>query len=399
MNEDWKSLFYQPKKIEDLIHSAVVVVDTNVLLSAYQWRNVTVKEVLKVLKELNEEERLKIPLQAVEEFAKNRPEILKERLNEIEMVMNGLKTEKALNQRVPMLEGEEVYRKANSVIEQYNQNINELRKVLKDVRDKVKDLFVDDPYLTELYSIVKDSLYIPENYEPEQLKQKAKERFAKKIPPGFKDSSKEDNSEGDYFIWDSILQLGTDVIFISNDKKSDWVYKDKKDQPISARRELVEEFYKETGGKNFTHLSPNDFISLYNPSVSVDVKEDLSKPINDKNTKKKTKSKEFVASKINKILIKYDPLKVMFDYKNQKDEYIAEARSIYDLYSHTQDFSELNKITEIMNICGEGNPTFKMSISEGLRMVDEIENVVVSHMGIENDDLWSILRISDKAQA
>jgi PIN like domain len=399
MNEDWKSLFYQPKKIDELIHSAVVVVDTNVLLSAYQWRNVTVKEVLKVLKELNGEERLKIPLQAVEEFAKNRPEILKERLNEIEMVINGLKTEKALNQRVPMLEGEEVYIKANSVIEQYNQNINELRSVLKDVRDKVKDLFVDDPYLTELYSIVKDSLYIPENYEPEQLKQKAKERFAKKIPPGFKDSSKEDNSEGDYFIWDSILQLGTDVIFISNDKKSDWVYKDKKDQPISARRELVEEFYKETGGKNFTHLSPNDFISLYNPSVSVDVQEDLIKSINDKNTKNKTKSSDFVISKINKILIKYDPLGVMFDNVAQEDQYIADARRIFELYNRNQDFSERRRTTEIVDILEDGNFKLKMSVAEIIDMVDEIDGAVLSNMNIDGDDLWSILRISDQFRA
>ncbi|KDN91230.1 hypothetical protein EF87_19930, partial [Bacillus amyloliquefaciens] len=103
----------------------------------------------------------------------------------------------------------------------------------------------------------------------------AEERFKNKIPPGYKDNPKEENSSGDFIIWSSILQLDTDVVFVSGDKKSDWVYKDNNENPIVARRELIEEFFIQTG-KDFAHITPKDFITSLNSDVSEDVRADLS---------------------------------------------------------------------------------------------------------------------------
>ncbi|MCY8276477.1 hypothetical protein MOC13_15345, partial [Bacillus inaquosorum] len=55
-----------------------------------------------------------------------------------------------------------------------------------------------------------------------------------------------------------------------------WVYQDSKKNPITARRELVEEFFNKTG-KDFAHITPKDFVTALNPGVSEHVKEDLSK--------------------------------------------------------------------------------------------------------------------------
>lgn len=44
--KDWKRYLYQPKPASELLKDATIVIDTNVLLAAYQWREVTVNKVL-----------------------------------------------------------------------------------------------------------------------------------------------------------------------------------------------------------------------------------------------------------------------------------------------------------------------------------------------------------------
>lgn len=365
---DWKHYFHQPKKVDELIKTAVVVVDTNVLLSAYQWRNVTVDEVLKVLDDLSKKERLKIPFQVVKEFSKNRPNVLKERLNEIEGTINELKRQKPLNERVPMLEGSEIYNETEKMITSYNNSVENLKKGLIEIREKVRDLFYNDPYLVRLNSILERSFYSPEESEG-QLKELAKKRFEDKQPPGYKDNSKEENSEGDFIIWHTILQLKKDVIFISNDKKVDWVYTDNHKNPISARRELVEEFYKVTEGKDFVHMSPKEFISLYNPGVSQDVKNDLIK-FSWNNFRKKNHT----VSKINKILIKYDPFQIILDDGAQEDKYMSEAKDIVNMFNSLENTNGLaSSIVEVLNYSSQ----IMISVDDILDMIDEIEHILL----------------------
>ncbi|RBN36134.1 hypothetical protein DMN50_37060, partial [Priestia megaterium] len=68
-------------------------------------------EVIDVMKILNEESRLKIPLQVIKEFARNRPKEIVKRMNELEEAISKLQKPNALTQRVPMLEGLEIYEK------------------------------------------------------------------------------------------------------------------------------------------------------------------------------------------------------------------------------------------------------------------------------------------------
>lgn len=278
--ESWNPYFHQPKPIDELINNALIVVDTNVLLSAYQWREVTVNEMIKTLRGISDEDRLRIPLQVIKEFSSNRPKELIQRINDIETLISGLQPHKPLNQKVPMLEGENVFEEASRLQGEYNEVLKEYRNELTNLRDSIKDLFQKDLYLENLKEIIEKSFYSPGASESmEELKKKAEKRFKEKIPPGYKDDPKESNSFGDYIIWDSILKLKSNVIFISGDKKQDWVYRDTKKNSITARRELVEEFFIESGGKDFAYLSPKEFISLFNPNVTDEIKEDLSTSI------------------------------------------------------------------------------------------------------------------------
>lgn len=381
---EWKQYFFQPKDIKDLIKTATVVVDTNVLLSAYQWRNVTVEEVLKVLETLSNEDRLKIPYQVVKEFSKNRPGIIKDRLNELEVTINSLQKQKPLNERAPMLEGQEIFNQTERRLRAYNSSVDNLKKDLKSLRDKIKDLFSRDPYLDRLSNILDKSFCMPSGEENEEkIREIARERFKEKTPPGFKDSDKEENSEGDYIIWHTILGLDNDVIFISNDKKKDWVYTDKHDEPISARRELVEEFYKKTNGLNFIILTPQEFISLYDPNVSQAIREDLKTelPKSKRLIASFSKNERLVMHNIFKILRYHDPLSLSMLSDYEGDAYLNAAKEFLSVFQSLENKDEIREhIFLILN--NYGNVGIKLP--EALHMVEEIEEALVNGKSLLN---------------
>lgn len=92
---------------------------------------------------------------------------------------------------------------------------------------------------------------IGDKWKPEQLaalKKEGDDRYAKKIPPGYKDAKKdagEFDKYGDLIIWkDMIGKAKTDkrpIIFISDDAKEDWwwIHRGRK---LGPRPELIEEF-------------------------------------------------------------------------------------------------------------------------------------------------------------
>ncbi|MCB7160417.1 PIN domain-containing protein [Bacillus subtilis] len=275
--KDWKRYLYQPKPASKLLNDSTIVIDTNVLLAAYQWREVTVNKVLTTLQRIKDEDRLRIPLQVIKEFSKNRTKEIKQRMNDIDQVISKLQRDKSpIRERVPMLEGKDILKNIETLQENHHKALKEYKDGLVELRDHLKRLFYEDHFLDRILEISEGAIIFPPDGKTDQdLMKEAEERFKNKIPPGYKDDPKEENSSGDFIIWSSILQLDTNVVFVSGDKKSDWVYKDKNEKPIVARRELIEEFFIQTG-KDFAHITPKEFITYLNPDVDEYVKEDLS---------------------------------------------------------------------------------------------------------------------------
>lgn len=93
---------------------------------------------------------------------------------------------------------------------------------------------------------------IGDKWKPDQLavlKKEGEDRYAKKIPPGYKDAKKdagEFDKFGDLIIWKEMTAKAKSdkrpVIFISDDAKEDWwwIHKGRK---LGPRPELVEEFH------------------------------------------------------------------------------------------------------------------------------------------------------------
>lgn len=274
---DLNKYFFKPEPIEELLKKAIIVVDTNVLLATYQWKEITVNEVIDTLNQLANEGRLKIPIHVIKEFFKNRPTLIVNMITAINDIKSQIQlSKKTLSQSAPALHGipnnDGIFKLENELIEL----VKKYKKSLEDVKSKLNNLYEHDSILESYNDIFNKSKYVAKDYDEEKLIKEAQERFLKKIPPGYKDAGKKENSEGDYVVWHSILSLQTDVIFVTADNKPDWVLRDSNDNILGARRELIEEFYEKTNGKSFRLIKPQEFITLLKPEISKDIKEDLN---------------------------------------------------------------------------------------------------------------------------
>ena len=90
MQNELEKLFIKIKPLEQMIKNAKIVVDTNVLLSAYQTKPVTFKFILEILEDLAENNRLKIPAHVIEEFNEKRPDLIKDIADELQQFIDNI---------------------------------------------------------------------------------------------------------------------------------------------------------------------------------------------------------------------------------------------------------------------------------------------------------------------
>lgn len=245
------------------------------------------------MESLNQQKRLIIPSHVLKEFFKNRPKKIVEIIQTVQQFKDSLPSIKEIKNiatKIPSLDylscNEEI-QKAEGDLEKtykrYNENLKEYRKKLAELINELKSFFNSDPILNKYEEIFKSSYYKPDTLkDDEEMIKEFNNREKNNIPPGLKDGQKSENFEGDYIIWEHILQIkNSDVIFISADNKPDWVYKETNGNLINARRELVEEFYEKSKGKSFCIIHPSVFIKAYNPSVNKEVIQDLDTTLNE----------------------------------------------------------------------------------------------------------------------
>lgn len=125
------------------------------------------------------------------------------------------------------------------------------RKVHKEIRDNMESKVLN----SDIYQILQES------------DRDSCARYANRVPPGFMDSHKEDNSIGDIIIWKEILKFCKDnkitkALLISRDAKKDIVYypssqtikgrRASENEKISiAKESLIFEFFQATGSEDF----------------------------------------------------------------------------------------------------------------------------------------------------
>lgn len=244
--------YFRPSEDElrKMMKSALIVLDSNVLLNFYRYSTETRKELLDVFSSLKE--RLWIPHQVAKEFAKNRVNVIleqsdilnnyKKKLSEInEHIQEELS--KVTNRRQhPIISIDEIIDEFEQIISTHTDELDESRKHL--ISDDI-----DDHILASIESLLEGRIgpaFTEDEYS--SAVEKGEKRFKDLVPPGFRDTKKPGDAKyGDWFIWKQMLTKASEqkgpVIFITDDGKDDWWWK-LKGKTLGVAPKLVEEMQR-----------------------------------------------------------------------------------------------------------------------------------------------------------
>lgn len=271
----------------------IFIFDTNVFLDIYSYKESTRDDFFSSLEKLKN--NIWIPFHVGLEYQRNR-------LNVISRVkaifrharkelrgMKGLENKdeiKRITDMFPSLleKTSDLSKAIDKLVDDYENNLKELDdkqpcvRSHDEIREKLNELFCDK---------VGEE---PNQEEINNIENKGKERYENKIPPGFKDESKEgefyygdvkyQNKYGDLIIWMQIIEHLksnreiNNVIFITNDIKKDWWFSIDSggDKRIGPHVLLINEIKKLDNVKLFDMYTSADFLqntSNYCPDFEV----------------------------------------------------------------------------------------------------------------------------------
>lgn len=296
-------LEYTDAEKSELWDNATFVFDTNVLLNLYRYSKDTRDALLKSMEQLKD--RIWMPYNIAYEYMNNRAEIIHQVSERYESLKEDGK--KFVDQCAQQLK-----------MKKDSKDFEDLKKYLYDWIDEkknkyyVSEKYTEDSILNRLLKIFDGKVgdaYIDSKLE--EIKKEGKDRYSKKVPPGYKDFKKgnennDNNMYGDLIIWYQIIdyasQKAKDIIFVTDDQKEDWWNKSY-GKTIGPRIELRKEFINKTNRKfhmydmaNYIEITNDKSVDKYDESVINEVK--TSKPIDEDFYKSKSKTFR-VASPLN----------------------------------------------------------------------------------------------------
>ncbi|OOT50870.1 PIN domain-containing protein [Acinetobacter pittii] len=264
---------FNSKDISILKNEALIILDTNVLLLPYKAGKTSFDAIINVYNKLKNENRLFLPEQVAREFIKNKPEKIGELY-------------KALNDKIskitvisdfdyPILSDLQEYQNIQNKLKDLDELKKEISKLNKSILGQITEWGWNDPVSKKYRQVFTEETFIlldQDISDEKTLMDTLNDRNGLKLPPGYKDEGKEENSIGDYLIWLAIIQIAKakdkDVIFISGDEKSDWQHRSN-ETALFPRFELVEEFRKKTDGKTINIMPLSKFMELLEQDESV----------------------------------------------------------------------------------------------------------------------------------
>lgn len=240
--------------------SGMIVLDTNVLLSAYRFAPTARGELLSVLDGVAD--RIWIPNRVAEEFHRNRLQVISDydsaympvldALCEMQENLNGDLASKVaqLANRAALTDAEKggLLGPLTASIMAAISTVDNLRKA-----HGITDLRTNDEILARFQQLFDNRT--GSAFNESDLKAaitEAERRTANRIPPGYLDSKKSE-PYGDYFIWRQALlevrsRSAANLVFVTGDVKEDW-YLIIKGKTIGARPELAGELQHEANAQ------------------------------------------------------------------------------------------------------------------------------------------------------
>ncbi|WP_405964161.1 PIN-like domain-containing protein [Streptomyces sp. NBC_00723] len=287
---------------------ALIVLDTNVLLSLYEYTAESREEVLTALGQVSE--RLWMPYQVGLEFVRGRRSVLESRkrvLTDASKSVNAKLTaaRKAIIEAKDTVRAQlQKYARVPAEIDALDQLVSEaaVDEHLSAYRDVFKahlgmlrnghdltpvNVDTADPILPRVADLYGDRI----GHQPDDqlLQQRLDEavafRFPNQIPPGFADFDKGTPlmAAGDFLIWEEVIERAAllpegsrRVLFVSNDVKEDWYdISNGKQRPWPA---LLDEIHRRAGAE-LRLETPPDFYAGVGAYLDADLADDTYEEI------------------------------------------------------------------------------------------------------------------------
>lgn len=271
---DPKNVFVGMRSFAEIKGTCLYVLDTNVLLAPYTVGAADLKGIAAVFRSLADAKRLVVPGHVAREFARIRPVKLGELHKQL---LDSKSRVPSLRESYPALDGCEAHTDLLRIKEQLGGLMDQYRAVIDRLVDTVRGWNWDDPVTKAYGEILGNDVLFDPPMDSKAVTSEYRRRVDGRIPPGFKDSNKEVNSEGDLIVWLTILELGrarrSDVVFVSGEEKTDWWHRSG-GAPLFVRYELVNEYYAATGGRTFHIIDLGELLATSGaePSLVNDVR-------------------------------------------------------------------------------------------------------------------------------
>jgi hypothetical protein len=238
------------------------VLDASVLLNLYRYSDETRKEFIRVLQTLRD--RLWLPHRAASEFFRNRLGVISQQeraYDEASKLLDQIEREFKNKRQHPFISAP-LLNRASGVF-------SEIRAELASTKEAHRTRMTIDPILQELDELFREKIgSSTAGDELEKICIEGKQRYEKKIPPGYKDTAKDGGEDpsrqfGDLILWVETMKMAQaeqrSVILVIDDRKEDWwtTYEGK---TIGPRPELIKEFTERTGKQCYMY-QPDTFLS------------------------------------------------------------------------------------------------------------------------------------------
>ncbi|EFC90405.1 hypothetical protein Dpep_0373 [Dethiosulfovibrio peptidovorans DSM 11002] len=333
------SHFIQPDndQLKNLLKEATIIPDTNIILEIYRSSPKTQDDILEILEKVSD--RLFFPDQVIQEYLSLRPQELLKETHVRKFVKNLREAKNKLKK---------IFESDNN--DQVNVGIKkDLDEIIDLLVDKIKinekkepnssEALRNDPILEKINELSRG--HIGDPFSKERLDciyKEGEERYKKKIPPGYEDQNKKEaNTYGDLVIWEQIIEYAKfnkkDAIFITNDQKEDWWWRNDK-ETIGPRHELKKEF-KDRSGQKIHFYRLNKFIEFSSKELSVKLDSETIEEL-EESTEENTEGSS------NKMNYQFQDIKEI-----QKALKQLENQSV--LLKNTLDFDKLNRNFQAMS--------------------------------------------------
>lgn len=268
------------RELKEIWSDGTIVLDTNALLNFFRYTPGTRNEFLSVLDSLSG--ALWIPHQVGLEFQSRRLDVINGTSEAFTKLGSSVDTaknaiSKTLNEykHHPSLNRSEVAKDLDELFRAFSDKL--------DAKRKDHDRWINGEGDPELIFARISDLFAGRvgtsftEREHQQIESEGKDRYAQKIPPGYKDAGKSNGNEfGDLIIWKEILKHGQmtkkPLIFVTDDAKEDW-WRIERGKTQGPRVELIDEYWH-ASEQRIHFYEPLQFLRHAKERTEVAVSED-----------------------------------------------------------------------------------------------------------------------------